>query len=306
MIGRNAQEALASRLGDRVRFDAPMSRHTSLRIGGEADAIGIPRDVAEVEALLEICAEYEIPLTVVGNGFNTLVRDGGVDGLVLLLSKLRGLEPESPTTLRAQAGVSHASLMKYCIQHGLGGLEFGAGIPGTVGGWIAMNAGIGSREAKDVVLEIEIVAPPGRERTRLLRSDLDFSYRALRGLAPGTVIVSALFSVTASEPASVKKEVQRLLSLRADSQPLDVPSCGSVFKNPEGDFAGRLIEAAGLKGTRVGGAQISPVHANFIVNTDRARAGDVLELIELARASVFEASGIRLETEVCILGREDS
>jgi len=306
VIGEEARKELSERMEDRVRFDAAMSRHTSLRIGGKADAVATPKDTAEVEALIQICSQHGIAHTVLGNGFNALVLDGGIEGVVILMNKLRELEQETPTKLRAQAGVSHASLMNFCVKHGCGGLEFGAGIPGTVGGWIAMNAGIGVREAKDVVLEIEIVSPPGLERTRITRGNLDFSYRALRGLPSGSVIVSGLLSVAPAEPQAVKKEVQRVLSLRSGSQPLDIPSCGSVFKNPEGDFAGRLIEAAGLKGAREGGAQISPVHANFIANTGGAHASDVLALIERARESVFESSGIRLETEVKILGREVS
>jgi UDP-N-acetylmuramate dehydrogenase len=306
VIRPEAKADLIEVFGDRARFDAPMSRHTSLRIGGPADALVIPETVSEIEELLRLCARHEMPHCVLGNGFNTLVLDCGIEGVVLLLNKLRGVEPEGPSKLRVQAGVSHASLMNYCVQNGLSGLEFGAGIPGTIGGWIAMNAGIGSREVKDVVLGVEVVTPPEGVRNCFRREELDFSYRALRGLTAGSVIISGLFSVSPAESPAVKKEVQRMLSLRSGSQPLDVPSCGSVFKNPEADFAGRLIEAAGLKGSRAGGAQISDVHANFIVNTGGAQASDVRELIERARECVFESEGIQLETEVRILGRESA
>jgi UDP-N-acetylmuramate dehydrogenase len=257
-----------------------------------------------VGLLLQICHRHAIPHTVLGNGFNILVLDGGIEGVVLLTNKLRLLEERPASRLRAEAGVSHASIMRLCGQKGLSGLEFAAGIPGTVGGWIAMNAGIGVREAKDVVLEVEIVSPTGRKRSHLGRDALHFSYRALRGLAPGSVIVSALLAVELSEPEAVKNEIKRLLAKRADSQPLDIPSCGSVFKNPAGDYAGRLIEAAGLKGTTEGGAQISPVHANFIANTGGATAVDVLALIRRAQEKVEEQSGIQLQPEVRILGRE--
>ena len=304
MITDEAKVALTQLLEDRVRFDAPMSRHTSLRIGGAADAIASPASPLEVEALLRTCRRFGLSHTVLGNGFNTLVLDGGIEGVVILTNKLRLLEERPNSSLRAQAGVSHASLMRLCGDKGLAGLEFGAGIPGTVGGWVAMNAGIGVREAKDVVLGVEVVSPTGRKRSHLGRDALHFSYRSLRGLAPGSVIVSALFAVELSEPSAVKEEVKRMLDKRAGTQPLDVPSCGSVFKNPSGDYAGRLIEEAGLKGTSHGGAQISPVHANFIANTGGATASDVLALIAEAQRIVKQQSGIRLQPEVRILGRE--
>jgi len=301
---KEARNELTALLGDRVRFDVPMSRHTSLRIGGAADAVVEPTNAHEIAALLGACRRHGLPHTILGNGFNTLVLDGGIEGVVFLMKKLRQLEERPGGSLRAGAGVSHASLMKLCSEKGLAGLEFGAGIPGTIGGWVAMNAGIGPREAKDVVLNIEVVSPTGRKRSHIGRDTLQFSYRALRGLAPGSVIVSALLAVELADPEVVKEEVKRMLDKRAGSQPLDVPSCGSVFKNPTGDFAGRLIEEAGLKGTVHGGAQISPVHANFIANTGGAKATDVLALIREAQKIVKQRSGIDLQPEVRILGRE--
>ena len=304
MIPADARHAFEEILGNRIRFDVPMSRHTSLRIGGEADATASPKDIGDVEALLRVCHAHDIPHTILGNGFNTLVRDGGIEGVVILTNKLRLLEEGPDDSIRAEAGVSHASVIKFCVEHGLSGLEFGAGIPGTVGGWIAMNAGIGIRETKDVVREIEAVSADGSRRARLGRESLEFSYRSLEGLESGAVIVSALLEVSPGDPAKIQQEVKRLLAARSDTQPLDVPSCGSVFKNPEGDHAGRLIESAGLKGAIEGGAQISPVHANFIANTGGASATDVLRLIRKAQDTVETRSGIRLETEVCIVGRE--
>ena len=301
---KEARNELTALLGDRVRFDVPMSRHTSLRIGGAADAVVEPTNAHEIAALLGACRRHGLPHTILGNGFNTLVLDGGIEGVVFLMKKLRQLEERPGGSLRAGAGVSHASLMKLCSEKGLAGLEFGAGIPGTIGGWVAMNAGIGPREAKDVVLNVEVVSPTGRKRSHIGRDTLQFSYRALRGLAPGSVIVSALLAVELADPEVVKEEVKRMLDKRAGSQPLDVPSCGSVFKNPTGDFAGRLIEEAGLKGTVHGGAQISPVHANFIANTGGAKATDVLALIREAQKIVKQRSGIDLQPEVRILGRE--
>lgn len=301
-IHPDARLALEDALGEDVKFDVPMSRHTSLRIGGPADALAVPRDRAALSKLLAVCAAHELPLVPIGAGFNTLVGDVGIDGVVVKLSRFRALELRPEGRVFAEAGVTHATLTRFCVEHGLAGLEFGAGIPGVMGGWIAMNAGIGTREVVDVVHEIEVIGPDPRPPRHLARAELDFGYRGLRGLAPGTLTVSVLFDVTPSEPEPVKAEVDRMLAQRATTQPLDVPSCGSVFKNPEGDYAGRLIEAAGLKGAAEGGAQISHVHANFIANTGGATAADVLRLMERAQEKVEKATGIRLEPEVKIVG----
>ena len=232
----------------------------------------------------------------------TLALDGGYEGLAIQLSKLRRLEERPGPSLRAEAGVSHSQITNFCIQRGYAGLEFGAGIPGTIGGWLAMNAGIPGSEISDAVREVEVMSPTGRTRRHLPRRKLRFSYRSLRGLAPGSVLISSLVAVRSADPASVRSEVDRQLAKRAGSQPLDVPSCGSVFVNPAGDHAGRLIEAAGLKGLRIGGAQISTLHANFIVNLGGATARDVLALIEAAQKAVRENAGVGLVPEVRIIG----
>jgi UDP-N-acetylmuramate dehydrogenase len=303
MIGSETRAALEAVMGPEIRFDVPMSRHTSLRIGGPADALASPMNRAQLGALLQACASLGVPHSILGAGFNVLVRDGGLEGVVITLKKLRGLEERPGPAVFAEAGVSHASITRFCIDHGFSGLEFGAGIPGTLGGWIAMNAGIGVRELKDVVREIEIVSADGRSSEHLSRDDLDFRYRELRGLPRGALVLSALLAVAKSTRSAVKAEVDRLLASRGESQPLNTPSCGSVFRNPEGDFAGRLIEAAGLKGETVGGAQISPIHANFIANTGGASAADVIALIERAREVVHKETGTLLEPEVRIIGR---
>jgi UDP-N-acetylmuramate dehydrogenase len=280
-----------------------MAKHTSLRVGGPADALATPADRAELARLLALCARHRLPHLVLGNGFNTLVLDGGLEGVVVQLGKLRRIEARPGPAVFAEAGVSHSQLVNFCAERGLAGLEFGAGIPGTLGGWLAMNAGIPEREVGDAVREIEVMSPTGEKTRRFTREELDFGYRRLRGLARGSVILAALLAVVASDPALVRKEVSRLLAKRAATQPLDVPSCGSVFENPSGDYAGRLIEAAGLKGERVGDAEISPVHANFIANRGRARAADVLALVERARERVAKQFGIELVPEVRVVGR---
>ena len=303
MIAPAARRELEDLLGERVRFDLPMARFTSLRVGGPADAVAEPGDRAQLLGVLRLCAAHRLPHTLVGAGFNTLCLDGGLEGVVIQLGRLRRLEERPGRLLRAEAGVSHSQVANFCMQRGLAGLEFAAGIPGTLGGWVAMNAGIPGRELGDVVREIEVASPTGGAIRHLAREALHFRYRALRGLAAGSVIVSALLAVELSTPAAVRAEVERLLERRARTQPLSVPSCGSVFQNPRGDFAGRLIESVGLKGRRIGGAEISKLHANFIANVGRATAAGVLALIDEARSAVQRATGRRLEPEVRIVGR---
>jgi UDP-N-acetylmuramate dehydrogenase len=303
VIPRAARLDLEEALGDRIRFGVPMARHTSLRVGGPADALATPTSREDLARLLAICTTHGIPHQVIGSGFDTLVLDGGLDGVTIQLGKLRRIEERPGGAIRAEAGVSHSQITRFCVDRGFAGLEFGAGIPGSVGGWVATNAGIPGREVKDQLREIEVMSSTGSSLRHMERRQLRFAYRALRGLAPGSLILSVLFGIALSTPAEVGAEVERLLARRASSQPLDVPTCGSVFKNPPGDFAGRLIEAAGLKGRRIGKAQISPVHANFIANLGGASAADVLALIQAARAAVQQQTGIWLEPEVHIIGR---
>lgn len=302
MIEAAARRALEACLSDRVEFDVALARHTSLRIGGPADAIATPANLAELSAVLGVCTEHALPTIVLGAGFNVLVREGGIRGVVLRLKKLRRIDREGPDLISIEAGASHATITRYCVEHALTGLEFGAGIPGTLGGWLAMNAGIGVREMKDVVFDIDILDRTGQHMLQISRDKLDFRYRALEGLEPGSIIVAARLQVEESKRAKVQSETDRLLADRQASQPTDIPSCGSVFRNPPDHFAGQLIEAAGLKGAREGAAEISSVHANFIVNHGGATASDVLRLIERARAKVADETGIRLETEVKLLG----
>lgn len=304
MIKASSRTALESLLGDRVAFDVPLSRHTSLRIGGPADAMATPADRAELGRLLALCSEHGLPVRVLGAGFNVLVSDAGLAGVVLRLKKLRRIERVADDAIAAEAGASHATITNYCLEHGLSGLEFGAGIPGTLGGWLAMNAGIGVRELKDVVRSVTWMNARGQLAEPVARADLDFRYRELAGLPPKAVLVAAELAVTPIDRATVKAEIDRLLAHRTETQPTDIPSCGSVFRNPPGDYAGRLIEAAGLKGTREGGAEISTVHANFIVNHGGASAKDVLALVERARTKVRETTGVELETEVQLIGRD--
>ncbi len=303
MIEPQHRIALSKFMEEGILFDVPMSRHTSLRVGGPAAAMAIPHDPEQLSQLLQYCRAHDIDCMVHGGGFNTLVLDGGIDAVVISLCRFRALHPVGASDLYAEVGLPHHRVVRYCEKRGLAGLEFAVGVPGTVGGWLAMNAGIGTQEIENVVRSIEVMKPSGGKPYSIPREELQFEYRKLGGIPEGTLLLSATFALRKGDPEAIRAEIDRLMEKRAATQPITQPSCGSVFKNPPGDSAGRLIEAAGLKGLRVGGAQISTLHANFIVTTPEARAADVVALIERAQTEVKQRSGVELETEVKILGR---
>ena len=282
-------------------FDEPMARYTSLRVGGPADAFARPANRAELAELLAIASRHGTPVCALGRGFNAIVRDAGLAGIVVQLGALRALERLERERVRAEAGVTHTTLTRFCADEGLAGLEFGVGIPGTVGGWIAMNAGIPEHEMRDVVERVEIFDPLDHEARELTGEELHWRYRRLE-LPAQALVLSATFVLSVDEPAAIRERMREYLDRRLATQPVNEPSCGSVFKNPEGDQAGRLIDAAGLKELRVGGAEISGLHANFIVNRGGATASDVLALIARATEEVETRFGVRLETEVRMLG----
>lgn len=296
------RRALETLLGSSIRFDEPLSRHTSLRVGGPADALARPKDLATLREVARLCRSAGLPVFALGRGFNTLVRDEGCSGVVIQLSDWREIEPLEPDRVRAQAGVTHTSLTRYCAKAELSGLEFGIGIPGTIGGWIAMNAGIPAREMKDLVETVEIFDPVSAQARILKGAELEWSYRRL-ALPESALILAATFRLSPSKRERISAEMQSHLDQRRATQPVNEPSCGSVFKNPPSDRAGRLIEAAGLKGSQAGHAEISQKHANFIVTREGAHAADVLELIARARTAVSEQFSVELETEVVIRGR---
>jgi UDP-N-acetylmuramate dehydrogenase len=297
-----AREALEALPACEVRRAVSLARHTSLGVGGPADILAIPENRKSAGRVLDICREHELPVLVLGKGFNTLVRDGGFRGVVLALWRLRRLELTEEGELLAEAGVSHGRVAHYCGENGLSGLEFAAGIPGTVGGWIAMNAGIPDREMGDVLSQVQILGERGEEARDA--ASMGFRYRG-SDLSEGTAVLAGRFRVSSDAPEAVRKRVAAHLEARVRSQPIHRASCGSVFKNPPGDYAGRLIEEAELKGRECGAAAFSELHANFIVTRRGARAADVLALIERARAAVYERSGVTLETEVHIVGEDE-
>ncbi len=284
-------------------FDEPLSRHTSLRVGGPADALAQPPTRAKLVELSKLCRAHGLPVLVLGKGFNTLVRDGGVRGVVVRLHALRAISRDESGCVDAEAGVTHTTLTRFCADEGLSGLEFAVGIPGTVGGWLRMNAGIPDREMRHVTESLSYLDPVRQEIVEVPAANLAWAYRQLV-LPEGAILVAGRFQLEPAARDAIRVRMQQYLERRRETQPIDQLSCGSVFVNPPQDHAGRLIEAAGLKGEHHGAARISDVHANFIVNEGGASAADVLALIERAREAVRKGFGVALETEVRIVGED--
>lgn len=277
-----------------------LSKHTSWRVGGPADCFYEPAGTEDLSAFLKALPENE-PLFWIGLGSNLLVRDGGVRGTVIMLSgKLNGLERIGASTLRAEAGVASAKLARFSVQQGLHGAEFLAGVPGTVGGALAMNAGAFGGETWSIVTAVETMDHAGRLRTRL-PSDYQIGYRSVQGPA-GEWFIAGQFGLTPGNEADGQALIKSLLAKRGATQPTQWPNAGSVFRNPPGDYSARLIERTGLKGFCIGGACVSELHANFIINTGSATAADIETLIEVLRDKVYAAQGVKLEAEVRIIG----
>jgi UDP-N-acetylmuramate dehydrogenase len=294
--------AVAPEFMPRVRRSEPMSRHTSWHVGGPAEVFFKPRDRGELAAFLRVL-DPEVPIHYVGLGSNLLVRDGGLRGVVISTQgALDRLERRSETTVFCEAGVPCARLARQCIKWGLGPAEFFAGIPGTLGGALAMNAGAFGGETWKHVTSVETVDRHGAERMRPA-SDYEVSYRKVAGPQPQEWFLGALLEFE-RRPAAHDGEVKALLERRKASQPIGEWSCGSVFTNPPGDHAARLIETAGLKGHRVGDASVSTKHANFIINHGKARAADIEQLIGHVQQVIASRYGVRLEPEVRILGEK--
>jgi UDP-N-acetylmuramate dehydrogenase len=299
-----ALSAVAAELGGELRFDEPMARHTTLRIGGPADLWYAPVSIAGLQRAVRACAEAGIPVVAVGGGSNLLVRDGGVRGLVVSTRNLRRLERLGPHTVIVEAGVSTGKVLHAATGWELGGVEFLGGVPGSVGGGLIMNAGTYLGEFKDVTVEVASVRKSDGALVRRPAAACGFRYRH-SDLPADEIVVEGTLVLRPRPRAEIEAEVRALRDRRRDREPHGVPNAGSMFKNPEGSFAGKLIEECGLKGRRVGGAEVSPKHANWIVNVDRARAADVLALCEIVRAAVRARHGVELEMEVKVLGEDE-
>jgi len=297
----SAERLTAVPLRGLLKRAEPMSRHTIWGVGGPAERFYIPADADDLAVFLAALPREE-PLFWLGLGSNLLVRDGGIRGTVIALSgALADLRTAGESRVRAEAGVACAKVARFAARHDLLGGEFLAGIPGTVGGALAMNAGAFGGETWDVVAAVETVDRDGR-RHRRLPADYAVGYREVRGPAREWFVAAEL-RLWSGDGAAGAARIRALLERRALTQPIGERSCGSVFRNPPGDHAGRLIEAAGLKGTRRGGARVSDKHANFIVNDGGASAADVEALIEHVQAVVERVHGVPLTPEVHVVGR---
>ncbi len=308
-IQSELKKQLKNRFFDRIRFDEPMAAHTTFRVGGPADAFVTVTDESEMIYLVKWLKENDLPFFIVGGGTNLLVRDAGIRGVVISMAKgLAKISRQGTTMLSAMAGGSLNALCRFAINHGLAGLNFALGIPGTVGGAIRMNAGAWKGDMSNVLDSIRIICPDGRIES-VDKTGLAFSYRSLlisdangRDLA-ASVIIEGRFSLSPQSPESLKEEADSLLRARKNSQPTGFASAGCFFRNPDNlESAGKLIDLAGGKGLRVGDAQVSTKHANFIVNRGRATAEDILRLMDIVQEAVFKKFNITLEPEVKIVG----
>lgn len=290
-------------IGCEVDQKFPMNKYTSLRVGGIADLVVTPNNIEEFIKVLNLLSESDTPRVVLGAGSNTVVYDEGIDGVVVCTRKLKDIQIREDEKVFAETGAVLGTILNKTIKEGLTGFEFAAGIPGTVGGGIFMNAGANDGEIKDV-LETVWVWLDGKE-IAIDRNEIKFEYRKSH-LPEGSVITRAVFGLRKGNKEEIEKNVKEYMERRNRTQPIKMSNTGSIFKNPPEIPAGKLLEELGLKGFGIGGARFSELHANFIVNSGSAKASDVLRLIETAKKEALLKRGITLETEVKIIGKEKS
>jgi UDP-N-acetylmuramate dehydrogenase len=288
-------------LRGRLLKNVSLAEYTSWRVGGPAESLYIPSDINDLSAFLQQLPS-EMPLLWLGLGSNVLIRDGGVEGVVIVTQgALHSISQLDANTIRAEAGVACAQLARYTARLGLTGIEFMAGIPGTVGGALAMNAGCWGGETWQTVMQVETINRAGQIQYRLA-SDYQASYRHVTG-PKEEWFIAGHFKLAQGEKTASLAEIHNLLEKRSASQPTGLPNCGSVFRNPIPDYAARLIEQCGLKGFKIGDAIVSEKHANFIINQGKATASDIETLIAKIIDHVFDQHGVRLMPEVCIIGK---
>ena len=288
---------------DKVRIQEPMKFHTSFKIGGPADFLVMPASSGQLRELIELGRSEEMPLFVMGNGTNLIVRDQGIRGLVVKITEAFGECRVEDETMEAEAGILLSRLSNIAWKNGLTGLEFASGIPGTLGGAVVMNAGAYGPEMKDVIVRTEFLGRDGEIRI-LQGEEHEFGYRMSHIQKVGGIVLRSVFRLKKGDSGEIKATMDELSRRRNSSQPLEMPSAGSIFKRPPGHYAGPMIEGCGLKGFSIGGAQVSVKHAGFIVNTGNATASDVIRLIGHIQNKVLDKYGVELHTEVKIVGEE--
>ncbi|KPN83563.1 UDP-N-acetylenolpyruvoylglucosamine reductase [Apilactobacillus kunkeei] len=286
----------------KILKNEPLSKYTFTETGGPADLVAFPKNTEEVRELLAMTKRDNLPITVLGNASNLIIKDGGIRGLVIILTEMNEITSHDDLVI-AQAGARYIDTTIVAQQHGLTGMEFAAGIPGSIGGAVFMNAGAYGGETAEVIESVTVLTPENEIKT-LSNSELDFGYRHSAVQDQDDIVLEATFKLSTGDKDEIQAEMDRLNELRESKQPLDLPSCGSVFKRPEGYFAGKLIHDAGLQGYQSGGAQVSKKHAGFIVNIDNATATDYLNVIKHVQETVYAKNKVHLETEVRIIGQD--
>ena len=303
-MNQNFYDKLSNRIEqDRIYIDEPMSRHTTFRVGGMADFFVTPKNANEVKDAIEICREEGMPYYVIGNGSNLLVSDKGYRGVIIQIYKEMNEITVEGGKVKAQAGALLSGIAAKAFAAELTGFEFASGIPGTIGGACVMNAGAYGGEMKDVLESVTVLTGEG-EIIELGRNELELGYRTSVIAKKGYIVLGAVLKLERGDGEKIKTYMDELKEKRVTKQPLEYPSAGSTFKRPEGYFAGKLIEDAGLRGFQVGGAQVSEKHCGFVINRDHATAADIMELMRQVQIRVKENSGVDLEPEVKRLGDE--
>lgn len=285
-----------------IAIDEPMKNHTSFKVGGAADVLVTPKTFDQAISVIKSCNIEKIPFFIIGNGSNLLVRDGGIRGVVIKLTRLNKLEVDGERII-VESGAELSSVSKKALEMSLTGFEFACGIPGSVGGAVTMNAGAYNGNISDVIEEALVVDKEGNI-LRLNKEQLDLGYRISAVMEHGYTVLEATFKLQKGDYNTIKNKVEDLTRRREDKQPLEYPSAGSTFKRPTGYFAGKLIEDCGLKGFSIGDAEVSKKHSGFIINRGHASAKDILELIKAVQNTVKESFGVELNTEVRIIGED--
>lgn len=285
-----------------IKISEPIKNYTYTKLGGEADLFISPSSFTEIQVVLKQAKKFNIPVTILGYGSNVIVKDGGIRGITLCLTKLNHISIENDI-ITAQSGAAIIETSTFALENELTGLEFACGIPGSVGGALYMNAGAYGGQISDVIEKATVITRQGEILT-LSADELQLGYRKSIFMDKDNIILEAVFQLKKGEQKEIKQAMDEFTHARQSKQPLEYPSCGSVFKRPPGHFAGKLIQDSKLQGTRVGGAQVSTKHAGFIVNIDHATANDYIELIKIVKKTVKENFCVDLETEVIIIGEE--
>lgn len=292
---------LVNILKEEVSFNVAMSAYSTFRVGGRAEALCFVHELSLLSELISFMDSEKMPWVVIGKGSNLLFNDSGIKGAVIILKgKLAEIKKEENDGVTAGGGISIEKLLKYCVREELSGLEFMAGIPGTLGGAVIMNAGAHGEEIEKRINKIRIVHRNGKLE-EMDRSQISFGYRT-SSVPEKSVVYEVSLEFERGDKGLIREKIRNYINKRKETQPLDMPSCGSVFKNPEGDYAGRLIEQCGLKGKHIGDAMVSSKHANYIVNKGNAKASEILELIEQVKKEVRDTTGVELEPEIRVVG----